>query len=168
MRHRTLRLLSLVLLLSALSACSSITDFIVVNDSGSPVEVRYTFKRGQRYEQCCSYRPAKKPLAKLGDDDVRWGEVPAQEFTYDPGAGAVTLTLGPGEALRVFEGLNWGGHGDVHNDENFAIASVRITGANGVVQYEGRQAQYQFQWHDGSLYRLTYYGWGDKRDGRGS
>jgi hypothetical protein len=158
MRHRTLRLLSLGLLLSALSACSYMTDFIVVNDSGSPVEVRYTFKAAHY-----SGPPAKKPLDKLDDDHTPWRKVPEGEFSNDPGARAITVTLGPGEALRVFEGANWRSHGDRDDDDSFALDSVRITGANGVVEYEGRQAQYQFQWKDDSLYQLTYYGWGDKR-----
>lgn len=74
----------------------------------------------------------------------------------------MTLTLGPGEALRVAAETNWRGHGDGGDDESFAIESVRVAGANGGASYEGRQAQYQFLRESVSLYRLTYYGWGDK------
>lgn len=170
MRHKSLRLLSLALLLSALSAlsaCSSETDFVIVNDSGWPVEVRYTFKSGYRYEKCCSEPPAKKALDKLDDDHTLWRDLSPGELSYDPAAGAVTLTLSPGEALRVFRGSGWQGHGGRSEDESFIIGSVRIAGANGIVEYEGRQAQYQFQRRDDNLYKLTYYGWGDKRDDGG-
>lgn len=78
MKHGALRLLSLVLFLPALSACSYRTDFVIVNDSGSSVEVRYTFKRGRRQANCCPQRPAKIPLDKLGDDDTPWREAPAE------------------------------------------------------------------------------------------
>jgi len=149
--------------LLALAACSYSTDFVVVNDSGSPVTVRYTFKSGYRAQSCCAERPAKRPLDRLDDDDAAWRDVPSGEFSYDASAGAVTLALGPGEALRVFTGSGWRGHGDEGDDQSFAIESVRIEGANGAVQYEGRQAQYQFRWENDQLYKLTYYGWGDKR-----
>ncbi len=153
----------LALSLLALSACSYSTDFVVVNDSGSPVEVHYTFKSRYRHDTCCSERPAKKPPAKLDDDDTPWRDVPAGEFSYDRAAGAVTLTLHPGEALRVAIEINWRGHGDPGRDGFFEIESLRIAGAGGVVRYEGMQAQYQFQRHGAQLYKLTYYGWGDKR-----
>jgi hypothetical protein len=156
MRRRSLRLLSL-LLLSALAGCSYSTDFVIVNDSGSPVEVRYTFKPRHPPEQ-----PAKKPLDKL-EDDTPWRTLSEGEFAYDMGSGAVTLTLGPGEALRACRHSGWRGHGDLNDDESFDLESVRIEGANGAVQYEGRQAQYQFRWEHDQLYKLTYYGWGDKR-----
>ena len=152
----------LALSLLALAACSYSTDFVVVNDSGSPVEVRYAFKSKYRRDVCCSVRPAKKAFDKLHDDDTPWRDVPAGELSYDRAAGAVTLTLQPGEALLVARGSGWGGHGDPLGDDFFEIESVRIAGAGGVVRYEGRQAQYQFQQQDRRLYKLTYYGWGDK------
>ncbi len=167
MRRKTFTLLSLALLLSALSACSYITEFVVVNDSGSPVEVHYTFRAGRRTDECCPDRPAKKASARLDDHDAAWLEVGAGGFSYDPAAGAVTLTLGPGEAVRVFRRSGWRGHGVPGDDESFTLDSVRVAGSNGVLRYEGRQAQYQFQRQDNNLYKLTYYGWGDKSYGGG-
>ncbi|MCA1621929.1 MAG: hypothetical protein LC795_22170 [Acidobacteria bacterium] len=159
---RTLCGALLALSLLALPACSYSTDFVVVNDSGSPVEVRYTLKSRYRRDECCTVRPAKKAFDKLDDGDTPWRDVPAGEFSHDRAAGAVTLTLYPGEALRVAKGSNWRGHGDSSGDEFFEIESISIAGAGGGVHYEGRQAQYQFQQQDSQLYKLTYYGWGDK------
>jgi hypothetical protein len=167
MRRRLLCGLLLAASLPVLSSCSSMTEFVIVNDSGSAVEVRYTFKGHPDRETCCPEKPAKKPLDKLDDDEARWRTLGADEFSYDPATGSVTLTLAPAEALRVDQQLNWGGHGGEREDEFFHIASVRIAGAGGVVSYEGMQAQYQFQHEDDNLYRLTYYGWGDKRGARG-
>jgi hypothetical protein len=158
-------LLALPLLL--LAACSYSTDFVVVNDSGSPVEVSYSFKDWREPRDCCPSRPLKKALAKLDDDDVEWTELRAEDFQFDRAVGVVTVTLAPSEVLRVDVQSNWGGHGDRRDDENFRIASLRITGESGSVYYEGLQAQYQFRSEDGRLYKLTYYGWGDKRDDRG-
>ena len=159
---RTLCGTLLALSLLALTACSYGTDFVVVNDSGSPVEVRYTLKSRYRRDECCSVRPMKKAFDKLGDDDTPWRDVPAGELSYDRAAGAVTLMLQPGEALLVAQGINFRGHGDRSDDEFFQLESIHIAGAGGVVRYEGRQAQYQFQQQDRQLYKLTYYGWGDK------
>ena len=157
----------LALSLTALAACSYITDFVVVNDSGSPVEVRYTFRNWREGNACCPERPAKKALDKLDDGDVRWTELRDGEFTFDSATGTLTATLLPTEALRVDEQSGWRGHGGRREDDVFSIASVSITGANGRVYYDGMQAQYQFRRENDSLYKLTYYGWGDKRDDRG-
>lgn len=157
----------LALCVLALAACSYSTAFVVVNDSGSPVEVSYSFKNWPEGGECCPTRPAKRPLAKLDDADSEWGWLRPEEFRFDAAAGVVTLTLAPGEALLVERVSGFRGHGDRDHDDFFRLASVRMTGANGTVYYEGRQAQYQFQWLDDNLYKLTYYGWGDKRDERG-
>ena len=167
MRLRLSRVLPLALALLAFPACSTITDFVVVNDSGSAVEVRYTFKDG-RGAACCPVRPAKKPLDKLDDSEVPWRELGEGEFSYDPAAGAVTVSLGPAEALRVDARWNWRGHGGEYEDKYFNVQSLGIKGASGAVHYEGGQAQYQFQRVDASLYKLTYYGWEDKAHAGGS
>jgi hypothetical protein len=153
----------LALSLMAHTACSYFTDFVIVNDSGSPVEVSYSFRNWRESGECCPERPAQKPLDKLDDNDVAWRELRAEEFQFDRATGTLTLTLAPSEVLRVTTQSNWRGHGDLSDDKSFAIDSVRISGANGGVLYEGMQAQYQFQRQDANLYKLTYYGWGDKR-----
>ena len=157
----------LALCVLALAACSRSTAFVIVNDSGSPVEVSYSFKGWREGDECCPTRPAKRPLGKLDDLNAEWGLLRPEDFRFDAAAGVVTVTLAPAEALLVERASNFRGHGDLHHDEFFRLSSVRITGANGTVYYEGRQAQYQFQRQDDNLYRLTYYGWGDKRDDRG-
>jgi hypothetical protein len=65
--------------------------------------------------------------------------------------------------VRVYQYPGWRGHGDSHDDELFGIGSLRIAGANGTAYFEGKQAQYQFRRENDQLYKLTYYGWGDKR-----
>lgn len=151
----------------ALAACSYSTAFVIVNDSGSPVEVSYSFKNWRAGNECCPTPPAKRPLDKLDDADAEWALLRPEEFRFDAAAGVVTVTLAPAEALLVERETNFRGHGDRSDDEFFRLSSVRITGAGGTLHYEGRQAQYQFQWQDDNLYKLTYYGWGDKRDERG-
>ncbi len=149
------------LALTALAACSYMTDFVVVNDSGSPVEVTYSFKNWRNTGGSVE-RPWKTTLKQL-DDANSWQRLEPVEFSHDPVAGTVTVTLAPSEVVRVYQYPGWGGHGDSHDDELFGIGSLRITGANGTVYYEGKQAQYQFRWENDKLYKLTYYGWGDKR-----
>lgn len=157
----------LLLSLLLLAACSYNTDFVIVNDAGSPVEVSYSFKNWNGPADCCPSRPAKIALAKLNDSETAWTELRPGNFQFDRATGVVTVTLAPSEALRVARYYNWSGHGDRSDDRNFQIDAVRITGQNGSLYYEGLQAQYQFRSEDGRLYKLTYYGWGDKRDDRG-
>jgi hypothetical protein len=167
MKRRVFCGLLLAASLLTFSSCSTTTEFVIVNDSGSAVEVRYAFKPSLDLARCCPQQPAKKALDKLDDDEAPWRKLGAGEFAYDPATGTLTVTLGPGEVLGVVSYSNWGGHGGESEDQFFPLASVRIAGASGAVSYEGLQAQYQFQRGDDRLYRLTYYGWGDKRDGRG-
>jgi hypothetical protein len=155
----------LALCVLALAACSYSTEFVIVNDSGSPVEVSYSFKNWRAGGECCPTRPAKRPLAKLDDADAGWGRLRPEEFRFDAAAGVVTVTLAPAEALLVERVSGYRGDRDL--DDFFRLASVSMTGAEGTVYHEGRQVQYQFQRLDDNLYRLTYYGRGDKRDDRG-
>lgn len=150
----------LALCVLALAACSYSTEFVIVNDSGSPVEVSYSFKNWHEGDACCPTRPAKRPLAKLDDADAGWGWLRPEDFRFDPVAGVVTVTLAPAEALLVERVSGYRGHGD--NDDFFRLASVSTTGADGAVYHEGRQAQYQFQRVNDNLYRLTYYGRGEQ------
>lgn len=160
MRRRLFCGLLLAASLLTFSSCSTITEFVVVNDSGSAVRVSYSFKKRGDRSSCCVSQPAKKALDKLADEDAAWRELRGDEFAYDPATGTLTLTLAPSEVLRVSSEVNFAGHGV--RDEYFPVESLHVAGESGAAYYEGRQAQYQFKRESGSLYKLTYYGWGDK------
>lgn len=128
-----------------LSSCSFITDFVVVNESGSPLEVQYTYKERFAGPKCCAMGelPRRKLARDLDDDGRAWTTLQEGEYFYNSTAASVTVFLRPGEALLVTRLNDYAGpsKGD---DESFTLRSVRLTGASGTVFYEGLQAQTAF------------------------
>ena len=146
-----------LLLLLALSSCSFIYEYVVVNESASPVEVRYGGV------DCCSAQPPElytKAAGKLGANDEPWKAVRAGEISFDPEAGTVRVALQPGEALRLIT-LRYPAS-DVENYQTFPLDSLRITGALGGVSYEGDQLLPQFKKLHSTVYGVTYRSKGGK------
>ncbi|MDQ3685361.1 MAG: hypothetical protein M3430_07120 [Acidobacteriota bacterium] len=154
-----------------LSSCSYSTNFVIVNKSKSPVEVQYILNYVQRNDPSSRLSmydmPTKKALEDLEDYDVAWRDLRYDEYRYDESTRTVTVTLPPDEVLRVARTFNYSGHSS-ERDGFFRIEEIRITGANGSVCYEGKQAQYQFIEQDMNLYTMTYFGWGDKSNATGN
>lgn len=162
MRRRVAgRVCKLFLLLSALavhSSCSYSAAFVVVNKSGAPLEVQYKLKEGRPGGEpyTLEEKPAKKPAKDLEDSDAAWRELAAEEFAFDARAGLVTVTVEPGEVLRVYDSVNYSQESDV-DAEFFPVAGLRLSGQRGTVQYVGEQARLQFREESMSLYTVTYY-----------
>jgi hypothetical protein len=146
-----------LLLLLALASCSFTYEYVVVNESASPVEVRYSGAG------CCSTQPSglgRKAVGKLGDDDEPWKAVRADEISYEPQTKTVRVVLQPGEALLLTT-LRYTAS-DVENYKTFPFDSLRITGAGGGVSYEGNQVLAQFEELHSKVYGVTY----RSRDGK--
>ena len=149
------RALPLCLLLAlSLSGCSYRSDFVVINESGAPVEVYYALKEGRRIREW-GIVPAKKHLKELEDFDVQWRDLAEGQYLYDEKTGGVTIMLMPGEALRVANLNNYFDHGE-DRDDSFNIESIRVTGAHGNVQYSGREARTQFAERRRQIFAITY------------
>ena len=151
-----------VALLAALSltSCSYMTDFVVLNKSGAPVVVEYTFKeRLVGGPVCCpaGERPARKSVREVENEgDTAWTDLREDEFTYDAKAGRITVFVKPGDALRVMRDVNYGGHEQETAADAFDLKSIGLTGAKGSMHVEGRQAQTAFKEVSANLYTLTY------------
>jgi len=146
-----------LLLLLALSSCSFTYEYVVVNESASPVEVRY----GR--VDCCSAQPpmpGRKAAGKLGANDEPWKAVRAEEISYDPQTETVRVVLQPGEALLITR-LRYPAS-DIENYQTFPLDSLRITGALGGVSYEGDQLLPQFKKLHSTVYGVTYRSKGGK------
>src|SRR6266852_5210021 len=77
------RLLPVLIVLFALStaACSYSTDFVVVNDSGQPIEVRYRIKRFPNEPSTLTARPAKIASSEITTRDKRaWRNLTPDEY----------------------------------------------------------------------------------------
>ncbi len=140
MMKRKLALLILALLAVLLPACSVSNDFVVVNESNQSIEVQYQLKL--RYNETTPPATPTPPPAKQDADEFLksgqvWREVSAEQYQYDQGVGIVTVTVAPGEALRVGNVLNY-------SRTSLDLVTLSITGALGLVKLEGRQVPMQF------------------------
>src|ERR1051326_3069394 len=100
MRHVLLICLTLSTL--ALTSCSYSTDFVVVNESAHPIEVRYKIKRFSYEPPVFTAKPAKMDASLLGNDDRRlWKELSADQFQIDQANRTITVSVMPHEALWV-------------------------------------------------------------------
>jgi hypothetical protein len=126
-----------------MSGCSYSYDFVVVNKSDGFIEVQYKLKR-HTLETPVNFLDSIPP-AKLGVKEFResshvWKNLPKEQYDFDNLTGTYTVSVAPDEALLVEHLYNYGG-----NENDFDLASIRITGAKGSISLEGRQAQMQFE-----------------------
>ena len=149
---RKLVLLFSLLIVLLLSACSY-GYFAVVNRSAGVIEVQYSLKR-HAFESGKSSNiepPAKVSLKEFEKAEYEWRRLPPEQYRFDNLTGTFIVSLDPGEVMLVEHVVNYVG------DENqFAIASIKIRGENGSIDLEGKQAQRQFRSGPDTKYLLTY------------
>ena len=151
---RKLLLLLMLILVVALSGCSYRYEFVVINKSDGSIEVQYKLKR-HTPETPGKYvdinAPAKVNLKEFEKAEYHWRNLPKEEYQFDNLTGTFTVSLGPDEVLLLDYTSNYSG------DENqFHLASIKISGANGLIDLEGKQAQTQFRIESDTKYVLRY------------
>ena len=137
-------------------ACSYLTDFVVVDRSSQPVEVRYKVKKHPG-----GFAPPVTPAtidisqlsAKGGQD---WNPLVSTEYQIDEANWTVTVTLEPGKALRLSTMHHYTGPEDPIDRDSFPIEEISLTGANGATTLVGEQARVTFARESRVLYTLTY------------
>jgi hypothetical protein len=153
-------LLAIVLALTTLllTACSSMQDFVVANKSGVAIEVQYKVKWCKPEtpgKNSVVSPPAKLSVEEFGRSSHTWKSLPKEQYRYDDPTCTYTVSVAPGEALRVSQSANYRGAEDVNSEDNFYLESISITGAKGTVRLEGRPAQTHFV-KESDDYVLTY------------
>jgi hypothetical protein len=158
-RARYWLLILLLLLQLSLTACSYLTNFVVVNTSNHVVDVRYKVKQpGQPMPPMLMLpiKPAIKPTSQL-DQQSPWRDLSTSEFEFDPDSRTVLVSLMPGDALRIeHRNLVDGPTDDASQALNFAIEEIILDGANGVTKLQGEQARKSFVPQSKKTYVLTY------------
>jgi hypothetical protein len=144
--------------ISLLTACSYFADFVVVNDSDHPIEVRYKVTKSPAGPLAISGIPAIIKASQLDTHGgQQWKELtPAQyHLIQDSSTETVIVGLMPNEALRVTKLHDYGGHEDPRPNI-FAIEEIGITGASGEMKLVGEKARTSFDEVSSALYILTY------------
>src|SRR3712207_5071210 len=98
--RRTLICLTFALAL-LLAACSSTTDFVVVNASARPLELRYKVKASARDPLQLAGELLKTGEENLRNGDKGWQRLSPEEYAVDREARAVTVRVMPREAVAV-------------------------------------------------------------------
>ncbi|HEU4507448.1 MAG TPA: hypothetical protein VFR78_04365 [Pyrinomonadaceae bacterium] len=149
---RRFTLVVLVAFLCMFAACSFTTNFVIVNESDSPVIVRYEIKEfhGEFY---LPDKPVVVAASELGEDQPEWKPI---EFEVDEATRSVTTQLMPGEALRIARLNSYMGHDNPNSAHHFQIRTITISGARGQLNLTDEQARTTFTEVSLSLYTLTY------------
>jgi hypothetical protein len=140
-------LASLLASLLPLTACSYIANFVVVNASDRDIQVRYKSK---------SLHPTfvlgVKEVSQVGQE-VPWQDLSASEVAFDPDTLTVTVSLKPGEALRIDSVLD---DDEVQRAAMFSIVEIDIKSASGEMKLQGDQLYKSFVAGRNDFYILTY------------
>src|SRR5688572_24943935 len=120
-----IRALLLVVLLS-FTACSSLTNFDVVNKSGQAIVVSYVVKKPTTLDvpPRPPIVPAVKPISEL-HRSTPWRDLSDSQYSFDPVTRQVTVSLNANEVLRIAQ------HNLVDQelkDEDFTIEAIEIKG----------------------------------------
>ena len=150
MRHSILSLAILFLVLT-MSGCSYRYDFVVINKSDQPIEVKYKLKRHPSGQYADITPPAKLTLSEFEKAEYQWRNLAKDQYQCDDLAKTFKVSVAPDEVLLVDFAYNYRG------DENeFALDSIKIDGPGGSINLEGRQAQTQFRIERDTKYILMY------------
>jgi hypothetical protein len=151
---RTLIFIVCVISLLLLTACSYRYDFVVINKSDKPIEVRYQLKRwtpetpGKFVDV---NPPSKLTLKEFESSEHEWHELAKGQYGFDTRTGVFTVNIAPDEVLLVDFTYNYQGH-----EDEFDLANIRITGAYGSIDLQGREAQTAFTYESDRNYVLRY------------
>jgi hypothetical protein len=87
----------------ALTSCSWITDFAVVNRTSEPLQVTYLLQR-------TDVPPlARTKVESLRDSRIKWAPLDSTAFSVSSGGRRVRAVIEPGTALRIWAVVNYGG-----------------------------------------------------------
>jgi hypothetical protein len=135
-------------------ACSYRNDFVVINRSKAFIEVQYRLKR---YSPETAGKfvdinpPAKFTLEEFHKSHHEWRDLSKEQYDFNKLTGTFTVSLAPDEVLLVDYAYNYRG-----DEDEFDLSSIKIVGANGSVNLEGKQAQTRFKNESGTAYVLQY------------
>lgn len=142
--------------MAALSGCSYKTEFVVLNQLDSPIEVRYKIKNHPG-----TFSPPVAPSSIPASDlnpkgNQQWALVPSTRIKLDEDNRTVSVRVGPHEALLVTTMHHYVGHDDLGDAQEFPIEEINVSGPRGEINLVGEQARRSFSQVSRALYTLAY------------
>jgi hypothetical protein len=154
MRH--IFLILLIIFAFVFTACSYSVEFVVINESDSPIEVRCKIVNlpGNPDPIGVVGPLSLANASQLRSGDREWRRLSDSEYRADIESRSVTARVLPGEALLVKRFHD----SSMQNGEptEFPIEEIVITGRNGEIKLQGKQTSKAFKSETERLYTLTY------------
>lgn len=139
-----------------LTGCSRLTLFVVINKSDRAIDVRYRIRESPGDILLVCGRPGIKPASQLGNQQS-WQELSDSQYKLERDTRFITVSLRPQEALRItVTGYAGNEEDELRQAERFCVEEIGVTGANGVINLQGRQSYRGFKTED-EIRSLTYY-----------
>jgi hypothetical protein len=155
----SIHLLLLLLLSCALfmTGCSFLTDFVVVNNSDRPIEVRYRIRNSPSNLMLVCGTPAVTTSRQLKASDEKWEDLSVSQYQVNPENRLITVPLMPEQALRITsnrsaENRDW----EIRQSEQFCADQIELLGAYGDIRLQGAQVYAGFSPVSKGLRTLTY------------
>jgi hypothetical protein len=139
--------LSVICLALFLTSCSTLSEFMIVNDSGSEIEVEYKVKDINNYEL-----PRITDSAKISGMSKEWQNLSEDSLKVDKETRTINVKLPGNKAVIVASDVNYSGH----DTEDFSIESIKIKSGESAVEYTGKQAQRTFIRQKNEDYVIVY------------
>lgn len=140
-----------------LSACSYGTIFVVVNKSNQPIQVRYRAKKTSADVRDPCTPPATMRVEEF-EARQAWHELSAPEYQVDQTSGVITLSLKPNEVLRIVViGDPKNAEDEAVEAERFCLDEIVLSGPNGEIKLQGKQAYAGFIAESRNTRKLIYY-----------
>lgn len=156
MLRRALLLAALLVLATALSGCSYQSEFVVVNQTESPIEVRYKVKNYPG-TFCPPVAPSSISASDLNPKgNQQWTLVTSSSIQLDEANRTVSVRVSPHEVLLVTIMHHYVSHDDPGDAQKFPIEEINVSGPRGEINLVGEQARRNFSEVSRALYTLTY------------
>lgn len=139
MRHASLILL--LLLSSLLTSCSYSSDFVVVNASNHPIEVRYMIRWLMNEPFSQTGKPAILAVSQMQSRE--WRELPPDQYAFDRSSRTATVSVKPGDALRIVHGGEYRER-SFGEEKDFIIEELHIADAAGGISFTGDRVYKSF------------------------
>jgi hypothetical protein len=137
------------------TACSWAIEFVVINESNQPIEVRskVSYSPGDT-NPFIGITPSIAKASSLRAGDREWRRLSEAEYRLDQVNRTVIVRVMPGDAFLIARFHDT----SIRNGEPeyFAFEEIAISGAYGGIRLDGRQAVKAFSAESDRLYVLAY------------
>lgn len=136
-----------------LSSCSYSSQFVIVNRSNAPIDVEYVITSKFDSLENTENKPYKMDLSNWDSrfGDKEWRDVAQNEYQFDAETKTCRIMLLPNEVLRFYHERD-----RATGEYEFRVASVKLTGVNGEILFEGKEFYKQFEKTGQNTYSATY------------